>query len=85
MGIWVDVGWVLGEYVLGVGGFKIAVLRSKMNSLNGNSSNFENSLLANCVGLHKWLGAAHKGEEGAACLQIAQNFIAETGSGERRM
>ena len=32
-------------------GFKIAVLRSKMNSLKGNSSNFESSLLANCEGL----------------------------------
>ena len=35
---------------MGAGGFKDAVLRSKTNSLKGNSSSFESSLLANCVG-----------------------------------
>ena len=53
----------LGEKCSGVGGFKIAVLRSKTNSLKGNSSNFESSLLANCEG-HAQGGweAAHKSE-----------------------
>ena len=53
---------------MGVGGFKIAVLRSKMNSLKENSSNFESSLLVNCAGLADvdWEVYA-KGKEGAAC------------------
>ena len=60
----------------GVGGFKIAVLRSKMNSLKGNSSNFESSLLANCVGLHTCAGSrCTKGREGATFLPIAQGVL----------
>ena len=65
-----DLIW--GKKLVRERGFKIAVLRSKMNFHKGNSSNFESSLLANCEGLHMWLGSrSAKGREGAAGLSTA--------------